>query len=177
MTTTSAPEATRVADAVYLDVLHFLNTEAELLDDGRFDEWLELLTDDVHYRMPVTVTRERSDLPIYASDMEIMSESIHSLRLRIDRLKTEFAWAEDPPSRTRHLVTNVVVRRGASDDEVFASSCFCVHWSRSIAPEGDFFIGRRKDRLIRVGGAWRLADRDLFLDSATLSANGVTILF
>lgn len=177
MTTTSAPETTRVADAVYLDVLHFLNTEAELLDTGRFDEWLELLTDDVTYRMPVTVTRERSDLPIYASDMEIMSESMHSLRFRIDRLKTEFAWAEDPPSRTRHMVTNVTVKRGASDDEVFASSYFCVFWSRGMAPEGDFFIGHRKDRLVRVAGAWRLAARDMFLDSATLSANGVTILF
>jgi 3-phenylpropionate/cinnamic acid dioxygenase small subunit len=166
-----------VADAVYLDVLHFLNVEADLLDEGRFDEWLELLTEEVRYRMPVTVTRERSDLPIYAADMEIMSESIHSLRLRIDRLKTEYAWAEDPPSRTRHLVTNVVVRQGASDDEVLASSSFCVYWSRSIAPQGDFFIGRRRDRLVRVAGAWRLAEREMFLDSATLSANGVTILF
>src|SRR4249919_1058691 len=59
MTMTTSPETTRVADAVYLDVLHFLNVEAELLDDNRFDEWLELLTEDVTYRMPVTVTRER----------------------------------------------------------------------------------------------------------------------
>jgi 3-phenylpropionate/cinnamic acid dioxygenase small subunit len=177
VTTTSAVPGTRVTDAVYLEVLHFLNEEAQLLDDGRFDEWLELLTEDVSYRMPVTVTRERGDLPTHARDMEIMSESIHSLRLRIDRLKTEFAWAEDPPSRTRHLVTNVIVRRGSSDDEVLASSSFCVYWSRSIEPQGDFFIGHRRDRLVRVDGGWRLAARDLFLDTATLSANGVTILF
>ena len=177
MTTTAAAPETRVADAVYLDVLYFLYTEAELLDNRQFDDWLELLAEDVTYRMPVTVTRERSELPIYASDMEILSESIHSLRLRIDRLKTEFAWAEDPPSRTRHLVTNVIVKRGASDDEVFASSSFCVYWSRGIASEGDFFIGRRQDRLVRVDGAWRLAAREMFLDTTTLSANSVTILF
>ena len=114
MTAPVSSEPHRVTDSVYLDVLRFLNAEAALLDEGRFDEWLELLTEDVTYRMPVTITRERSDQPIYADDMEILSESIHSLRFRIERLKTEFAWAEDPPSRTRHLVTNVLVKRGAS---------------------------------------------------------------
>ena len=177
MTTAASTTSERVADAVYLDVLHFLNVEAQLLDEERFDEWLALLTEDVTYRMPLTVTRERSDLPIYANDMEILSETLASLRFRIERLKTEYAWAEDPPSRTRHLVTNVIVTRGSSEDEVLASSCFCVHWSRSTAAEGDFFIGTRKDRLVRVDGQWRLAARELLLDTTTLSANGVTILF
>ena len=177
MTAQVSSEAHRVTESVYLDVLHFLNAEAALLDEGRFDEWLELLTEDVTYRMPVTITRERSDQPIYADDMEILSESIHSLRFRIERLKTEFAWAEDPPSRTRHLVTNVLVRRGASDDEVLASSYFCVHWIRSIASEGDLFIGHRQDRLVRIDGEWRLAAREMYLDTTTLPANSVTILF
>ena len=177
MTAPASSRLERVPDSTYLDVLHFLNAEAELLDEGRFDEWLELLTEDVTYRMPLTVNRERSDLPIYADDMEIMSESIHSLRFRIERLKTEYAWAEDPPSRTRHLVTNVIVRPGESDDEVLASSCFVVHWIRAIQPAGDLFIGHRKDRLVRVGDGWRLAARELYLDTTTLSANGVTILF
>jgi 3-phenylpropionate/cinnamic acid dioxygenase small subunit len=167
----------RVADSVYLDVLHFLNVEAELLDEGRFDDWLELLTEEVRYEMPLTITRERSDLPIYATDMEIMSESIHSLRLRIDRLKTEYAWAEDPPSRTRHLVTNVVVTPGESDDEVRAASCFCVFWNRGLDSDGDLFIGHRKDTLVRSNGGWQLASREMFLDTATLGANGVSILF
>jgi 3-phenylpropionate/cinnamic acid dioxygenase small subunit len=169
--------ARHVADAVYLDVLRFLHEEAALLDAGRFDEWLELLTDDVSYRMPVTVTRERGTLPVYAADMEIMSESLESLRFRIARLKTEFAWAEDPPSRTRHMITNVMVEEGPSDDEVLARSCFIVFWSRSIAPRGELFVGHREDRLVRVDGGWRIASRDMYLDTATLSANGVTILF
>jgi 3-phenylpropionate/cinnamic acid dioxygenase small subunit len=173
----TVPVDGRVADALYLEVQRFLYEEAELLDSGRFDEWLELLTSDVTYRMPVTVTRERSDLPVYASDMEIMSESIQSLRFRIDRLKTEFAWAEDPPSRTRHMVTNLIVSPGAGDGEVLARSCFCVFWSRGTAPRGEMFIGHREDRLVKVDGRWRLAARELFLDTATLSANGVTILF
>jgi 3-phenylpropionate/cinnamic acid dioxygenase small subunit len=177
MSTAAAPVARRASDAVYLEIQRFLYEEAELLDRGRFDEWLELLTDDVSYRMPVTVTRERNDLPVYASNMEIMSESIQSLRFRIDRLKTEFAWAEDPPSRTRHMVTNVIVNLGASDSEIFARSCFCVFWSRGTAPHGELFVGHREDRLVKVDGAWRLAARDLFLDTATLSANGITILF
>lgn len=161
----------------YVEVLNFVNHEARLLDERRFDEWLELLTEDITYRMPLTITRERSDLPIYADDMEIMSESIHSLRFRIERLKTEFAWAEDPPSRTRHLVTNVIVSDGTGDDEIEVSSYFIVHWIRAIKAEGDLFIGHRNDRLRRVDGELRLAAREMYLDTATLPANGVTILF
>jgi 3-phenylpropionate/cinnamic acid dioxygenase small subunit len=176
VTTERGSDTAHVSDAVYSDVLRFLYHEAELLDTGRFDEWLDLLTEDVTYRMPVTVTRERSDLPIYATDMEIMSESIHSLRFRIERLKTEFAWAEDPPSRTRHMITNVTVHPRGSEGEVVAKSYFSVFWSRGIEAKGDFFVGHREDRLVRPAGAWRLAARDLYLDTATLSANSVTIL-
>ena len=60
---------------------------------------------------------------------------------------------------------------------MLASSYFCVHWIRSIASEGDLFIGHREDRLVRIDGDWRLAAREMYLDTTTLPANGVTILF
>ncbi len=41
------------------EILDLLHREAELLDEGRLDEWLDLLTDDVTYQMPVRMTRER----------------------------------------------------------------------------------------------------------------------
>ena len=44
-------------DRTNREVADFLMREAELLDERHFGEWLDLLTDDIHYNMPVRVTR------------------------------------------------------------------------------------------------------------------------
>ena len=77
--------------------------------------WLDLLTDDVRYLMPVRVTtvrrrRVRRAEPTWPTSTRTATPS----RKRVERLLTEHAWTEDPPSRTRHLVTNV--RTFAGDD-------------------------------------------------------------
>ena len=35
------------------EVEQFLYHEARLLDERKFDDWLALLTDDIHYWMPI----------------------------------------------------------------------------------------------------------------------------
>ena len=73
-----------------------------------------LLAADVVYVMPVRVTapRERSTSGLL-EDMAHFDEDRYSLRKRVERFETEHAWTEDPPSRTRHLVTNVRTLRRA----------------------------------------------------------------
>src|SRR6266545_4551809 len=90
---------------VYWEIVEFLYHEAELLDTGRFQDWLALMTEDLSYRMPVRVTRVGRNNSGYSNEMEIFSDDFSSMRLRIDRLATGSAWAEDPPSRTRHMVS------------------------------------------------------------------------
>ena len=93
---------------VYGEVVEFLYQEAELLDTGRFRDWLALMTEDLSYRMPVRVTRVGRKQKDYSDEMEIFSDDLSSMRLRVDRLATGSAWAEDPPSRTRHLVSDIL---------------------------------------------------------------------
>ena len=52
---------TRVSPELYLEVVQFLFREADLLDRGQFDAWLELLSEDIVYEMPGTLTRDRSE--------------------------------------------------------------------------------------------------------------------
>jgi PAH dioxygenase small subunit len=172
-----APSVQRiVSPAEYQEITELLHLEAELLDVGDFDRWLGLLDENLSYRMPVTVTRESGQGTIYADDMEFMSETIHSIRMRLERMKTEYAWAEDPPSRTRHLITNIRVKAYGSS-ECAVTSYFCVYWSRGMSSASTLFVGFREDVLIRRSNGWRILKRDIFLDTSTVGANGITVLF
>lgn len=164
-------------DPVYSEIFELLHEEAELLDHGRFSEWLELMTEDITYRMPVRVNRSRKAQSDVSHETEIFSDNIASLRLRIQRLGTDFAWAESPPSRTRHLVTNVRVRKTSNPDEVEVLSYFLVYRNRSNYSTADLYSGERQDLFRRAGGKWRLARRTILLDQAVVGSRNVSIFF
>ena len=159
----------------YAEALQFLYREAELLDSGRLSEWLELLTDDVSYRMPVRLSTDRKGQSPFSEETDIFSENLASLRVRVNKLTTDYAWAETPPSRTRHLVTNVRVQSAAAADELEVLSCFLVYRDRAGLTTPELFAGERQDVLRRVDGGWRLARRVIVLDQAVVRATHLSI--
>ena len=155
------------------DVVDFLYREAELLDEGRYREWLALLTEDVRYQVPIRQARERgadeSAVTGVSTEMFHLDEDRSSLELRVERLETGFAWAEDPPSRIRHFVSNVrAARAEGREDELVVRSSVLVYRSRWDRPEHDLLSGERHDVLRRAGDGWLLALRSVVLDSTTL---------
>jgi 3-phenylpropionate/cinnamic acid dioxygenase small subunit len=180
-----------MGDEIVREVEQFLYREARLLDERRFHEWLELFTDDVRYWMGARTNRyPRSSKAIailspnrYVEDdhtredeLSILDESKETLAGRVARLDTGMAWAEDPPSRTRHLLTNIEVAPGDGASELKVYSNFIVYRSRAESEE-DFYVGGRQDVLRRVDGAWKIASRKLTLDQNVLSAKNVSIFF
>ncbi len=178
-------------DDVSREIEQFLYREARLLDERRLHEWLELLTDDIHYWMAGRTNRYpktskaisildpgryvEDDLTRY-NEVALLDEDKRSLVQRVARLDTGMAWAEDPPSRTRHLIANIEVEPGDGAQEVRAYSNFVVYRSRAET-EQDFYVGARRDVLRRVGGAWKLARRRVILDQNVLLAKNVSIFF
>ncbi len=160
---------------LYGEVLQFLFREAELLDRGEFSEWLELLADDVAYSMPVRLTRERSDKPDRSELMEHFLENRETLELRVKRLSTDFAWAEDPPSRTRRFVSNVRLSSGSTEAELEVRSYILVYRNRGDAADADLISGERQDILIRIGAGWKLKRRMILVDQATLGTRNLGI--
>jgi ethylbenzene dioxygenase beta subunit len=156
-------------------VAEFLYREAELLDDGRLRDWLGLLTEDVVYQVPIRTTRELGANGV-ATNMFHLDEEYSSLELRVERVETGFAWAEDPPSRLRHFVTNVRVEQ-LSEGEVAVRSNVLVYRSRWDKPAHDLLSGERHDVLRRVDGEWRLASRRVILDSTTLPTLNLSFFF
>jgi 3-phenylpropionate/cinnamic acid dioxygenase small subunit len=166
----------RPGEPRYVEALQFLYREAELLDNGRLAEWLELLTDDITYRMPVRLNTDRKGQSPYTEETDIFADNIASLRVRVNKLTTEYAWAESPPSRTRHLVTNVRVKATPADD-LEVRSYFLLYRDRSGQTTPDIFAGERADLLRHVDGTWRLARRTITLDQAVVGATQLGIFF
>jgi biphenyl 2,3-dioxygenase beta subunit len=159
------------------EVEQFLYREAELLDARRFDEWLELFTDDAHYSMPLRYNRDRREEASDESGPEELSmfdDDKPFLAARIRRLHTGRAWAEDPPSRTRHLVTNVRIEDAGAD--LMVRSNFIVYRNR-LADEVDLYAGSREDLLRRVEGRLRIARRKVRLDQNVLLSKNLAIFF
>ena len=127
--------------------------------------------------MPLRVNRGRGVQPDYSLETEIFCDDLPSLRLRIDRLLTEYAWAEDPPSRTRHLISNVRVGATSNPNEFDVRSNFLVYRNRGNATEGDIFSGKREDLLRKVNGHWRLAKRTILLDQAVIGSRNLSIFY
>jgi 3-phenylpropionate/cinnamic acid dioxygenase small subunit len=161
------------------------------LDERRVHEWLELFTEDVRYWMAGRRNRypksskaiamldpDRYAVEDSTEDVElaILDEDKHTLSARVARLDTGMAWAEDPPSRTRHLLANIEVETGSAGSELNARANFIVYRSRSET-EQDFYVGARRDVLRLVDGAWKIANRKLILDQNVLLAKNVSIFF
>jgi biphenyl 2,3-dioxygenase beta subunit len=178
-------------EAVTREVERFLYREARLLDERRFREWLELFTEDVRYRMAARSNRYPKtskaiailDPDRYVEDdraaedeLALLDESKATLEARVARLETGMAWAEDPPSRTRHLITNIEVEPGTAGGELRVFSNFLVYRSRAEL-EQDFYVGGRVDLLRRDAAALKIASRRLTLDQNVLAAKNVSIFF
>lgn len=160
------------------DVEQFYFHEAALLDDRRFEEWLALLADDLEYWMPIRSTRSRADMHLEFTkpgEHAFFDEDKPLMARRVKKLATGYAWSEDPPSRTRHLVANVRVLR-VDGDELDVSSCFHIHRTR-LADEQDGWFGRREDRLRRAGASFVVARRHIFLDHVALPSKNLSIFF
>lgn len=162
------------------EVEEFLYHEAELLDERRFREWLELFTDDTRYWMPVRDNRLQVPGEV-AGELSgrdgnfYFDDTKATLRIRVERLYTGAAWAEIPPSRTRHLISNVRIKR-ESGSEIEVHSNFLVYRTR-LEHDRDLFVGTRDDLLRRVNGRWKIAARTIVLDQAILDAKNISVFF
>lgn len=166
-----------VTPEVQRDIEKLLYEEARLLDNWKLHEWLELLTEDVRYWMPVRENLPAAEEPVELDELafNLYDEDHAALLLRVRRLDTGMAHVEEPRSITRHLISNVLVRDGERQDEVITESNFLVMQLRRKQHES-YFTGTREDVLRRVNGAWKIARRKIMLDQMVLPRT-VSIFF
>ena len=158
-------------------VEQFYNAEAELLDSRQFNAWLDLLTDDVRYWMPVTINKEYGEWDKEhtreGKDLNWFDEGKFELEQRVRQIETGVHWARSPfpapvtcsqTCRSRITATN------------WRHAAFLVYRNRTET-ETDFFVGKRNDTLRRDGTGFKIAAREIFLDQSVLLAKNLTLFF
>jgi 3-phenylpropionate/cinnamic acid dioxygenase small subunit len=153
----------------------FLTCEAETLDQQRWGDWLDLLTDDVRYVMPIRVTAPRGAHDEVLGGMAHFDEDRYTLGKRVERLLTEYAWAEDPPSRTRRFVTNIRVQDGESPGELVVRSYLLLFRSRGDVHAADLVSAERTDTLRREADGLKLARREILVDESVLRTQNLAV--
>jgi 3-phenylpropionate/cinnamic acid dioxygenase small subunit len=166
------------------EIEQFLYHEAELLDERRYEEWLALFAEDAQYFMPmrrnVPHDEPEREFTRAGSDVNWFDEGKDTLTRRVKQILTGIHWAEEPPSRICHMISNVQVvtamAPGASSGEATVKSRFLVYRNR-VETETDFLVGKREDVLRRVNGGWQIARRKIILDQNVLLAKNLTVFF
>lgn len=162
------------------EVEQFYYHEAELLDDRHWRAWLDLLADDIRYFMPVRsnrTVRERHKETGTRSMVAHFDDDKRHMEWRIMQIDSGTHWAEDPISRTRHLISNVRITETDAPDELSVKSSFLVYRNR-LQREVDVWAGERHD-ILREGGParFRVVDRTIILDQTVVLAKNLSVFF
>jgi 3-phenylpropionate/cinnamic acid dioxygenase small subunit len=145
----------------------FLYLEATLLDERRYEEWLELYADDAVYWVP---QGEATD-PVH--HVSIAYDDRRRLRERVLRLQSGFAYSQDPPSRTCHLVGNVRVLSGAGEPLGVASNLIVTEFRRE---RQNIYAAHVEHLLVREQEGYRISRKTIRLVNSEMALGNLTFL-
>ncbi len=149
-------------------VEQFLYHEAQLMDEHRFDEWLALWIEPALYWVPSN--RDEVDPK---REVSLIYDDWVRLQLRIARLKSGFAHAQEPRSRMRRLISNIEIEE-AENGEIVASSNFLLAELRR--GKQDLFAGRSIHRLRTDNGGFKLTSKKVLLVNNDEPIDNLTFL-
>ena len=166
------------------EIEQFLYQEAELLDERRFEEWVDFLTEDIRYWMPMRRNVKFGELDREFTreghDINWFDEGKDTLVRRVNQILTGVHWAEEPLSRVCHSVSNIQILDAtpslSQPTEVSIKCRFLVYRNR-VETETDILVGKREDTLRNVNGQWKIAQRKIILDQNVLLAKNLTFFF
>lgn len=133
----------------------FVYREARLQDEGRYDEWDALWTEDAHYWVPANGEDIDPDRQI-----SIINDNRKRIATRVNQLNTGERHSQVPPSRMRRLISNIEVEEGGNG-EVNVESNFILIESRSHRMTT--WAGRTIHTLRQEDGILKLARKKVIL--------------
>lgn len=164
-----------INESLFRHIEAFIYHEAELLDNQQYDQWLALWDEQASYQMPVRVTHtKRQKDQEFQQNFGHFDETKEMLAMRIKRLSTSTAWAEDPPSRTRHFVTNLRISP-LDENQYELKTNLMLYRNRSDNAGHDLLSAERHDIIHKTNGQWQLLKRVIYIDQATLGTLNLSI--
>jgi 3-phenylpropionate/cinnamic acid dioxygenase small subunit len=170
---------TRLDDLLLIrEIEELLYLEADLLDNRRYEPWLDLFTEDVRYWMPLRKNvpwRERGEDSSRDDEVGWFDDDKATLTKRVKQLMTGIHWAEEPISRVSHMVSNIRIAGARDASGQIPVTCRVFVYRNRLDTETDFLIARREDTLRRVDGALKIAYRKILIEQSVLMAKNLTV--
>ena len=168
-TTTGGPAPLSVHQELGL----FYAYEAELLDEWRLDEWLDLVDEGFTYLVPVPLVTDQHPQLGYDPAALFMDETRESIDenwvARLTHENIAVSWADRPPVRTRRFLSALRVRSTGQPGEYLARVNISVEMMRQGAQAGQM-IGERFDIVRRAGDSFSIMSRFVVLLSSIVDA-------
>lgn len=163
------------------EIEQFYYWEAKLLNDRRFPDWFGLLAMDIRYFMPIRSTRIMREAHLEwsaATDYAHFDDNIDMMRGRLRKITSDVSWSENPASRTRHAISNVMIVDGERPNEYDVSNVFIIYRNR-LERQLDIFAGERRDTLRRTDteAGFEIVTRTILLDQSTILSNNLSFFF
>ncbi len=158
-----------VDGATHREIEEFLYHEAMLADESRYPEWLELVTDDIHYWVPAG---DGDYEP--GSRVSFLNDNRTRLATRITQLMSGRRYSQVPKSPMRRIISNIQVLAvhpdggDGSADEYEVGSNF-VLYEHAVQATNDMriWVGRATHRLRRTDEGLRIARKKIELVNST----------
>jgi len=174
--TAPAPRKILMGTELYGRIAEAYFEEAATLDALKYAEWVEWLAKDIAYTCPQRMTRHLKD-QAKSIDRRVMhfDENFNTLSARVKRLRGISAFAEDPPSRTRRLITNIRIQETDEPGTYAVRSYFLLSRSRFENATLMLMSGERLDVIRAIGDRFELAKREIILDQAVLGMPNLAV--
>jgi 3-phenylpropionate/cinnamic acid dioxygenase small subunit len=168
------PSACGVSPDTQREVEQFLYYEADLLDRFALEEWFDLLAEDFSIRAPIrSYTHPGTEHPEFSEEGYYIKNGYRMVRERVTRLKKEYAWAENPRSRVRHVIGNVYITE--TGEEYSVTNNQHVYRSKGDTADNDTISAQRETTLRDTDDGFRVADRTVYLDDSIVSTDNITL--
>jgi 3-phenylpropionate/cinnamic acid dioxygenase small subunit len=160
----------RVAEALDLHRCErFLQHEARLLDEGKFDEWLALFTADGSYWVPSGPDQDNPH-----DTVSLIYDDRRLLETRVRRLASPRIYSQEPRSRTSRIVSNVSIEDGDNTACTVRSKFLMVEYRREIQR---LFAGTAFHRLVHSDGLILIASKRVNLLNCDAPLDGIVVPF
>lgn len=163
-----AGETIAIDHALLREAEQFLFKEAQLLDRGRFDDWLALFTADATYWVPL-----EQDQPDPFETSSLIYDDRRLLEVRVRQFRHPRAHARTPAARTVHQVSNVMVESTSADEITVASTLVLLVYR---AERQRTFGGLVTHRLRRSAEGMRICAKKVELTNSEAELDGIAFL-
>ena len=152
------------------DLIDFIYSEARMLDEGRFDEWLSLWLPDGHYWMPLDY--KQSDPHLVTS---LLYEDQFMLKLRVERLMGERTFSQKPKSRCHHVIQRPFVDEMDATNNLYVTNT-SMHYVETRQDEQFLLALTARHELSVSDGQLRIANKRVDLLNCDAAFGNIQLL-